>query len=471
MAFNQRSALGFCIYVALIVATVAAFSIVDRYGSKLTAPAPAADAGASEDGAHSQLPLMLHVLLCLTTVVIVGNLLARVCRYIGQPPVIGEVLAGILLGPSLLGMIAPTWMEYLIPPASVDPGGKVSSSLKAIAQLGVVLYMFLVGLELDVVKLRQRAHATIAISHASIAIPFILGSILALWIYPRFSLSSIDFTSFALFCGIALSITAFPVLARILTDRKLQHTTLGNVALGCAAADDVTAWCLLAFVVGIAKSDLTTAGYVISGAIMFIGVMIFVVRPLMGKMIIRSSEDHTATNEPPMPLLFAGVLLCALTTEAIGIHSLFGAFLLGAIIPKSSQIAHEFSRRVKEPVNLLLLPAFFAYTGMRTQINMVSGWDNWFWCGVIILVATLGKFGGTCLAAKISGESWRNAAALGTLMNTRGLMELIVLNIGLDMGVITPLLFTLMVMMALVTTVLTSPVLRWFVPQPQVLAT
>lgn len=455
---------GLATYVGLLIFAIVAFAMVQHFGMTIEAPSPPSlDTGSSSTKGHG-LPLMLHVLATLTAVVALGTLLGYLCRFIGQPPVIGEVMAGIFLGPSLLGAISPEAIDFFIPPPEVDAGGKVNAALKALSQLGVVLYMFLVGLELDVVRLKHRAHAAIAISHASIAIPFVLGAVLALWIYPRFSYNNTDFTSFALFCGVAMSITAFPVLARILTDRKMQNTNLGAVALGCAAADDVTAWCLLAVVIGVAKADLNGALAVIAGALTFVAIMLLLIRPILRWGTNKIEREHDNIPQIVMSITFALVLICAFTTESIGIHSLFGAFLLGAIVPNNSRIGRLFTERVKDPVNILLLPAFFAFTGMRTQIGLVQGFDNFVWCIVIIMVATVGKFGGTLIAARVSGETWRDSAALGTLMNTRGLMELIVLNIGLDMGIITPRLFTMMVIMAIATTIATAPILRWLIP-------
>jgi Kef-type K+ transport system membrane component KefB len=257
--------------------------------------------------------------------------------------------------------------------------------------------------------------------------------------------------------GVAMSITAFPVLARILTDRGISRTELGVVALSCAATDDVTAWCLLAFVVGVARSQVETAVLVAAWTIAYIAVMLFVVRPAVRR-FIRSAEARSPTREADV-LVFVALLISAIATEAIGIHAIFGAFLLGAIIPHDSVIAKTFTGHLHHVVTVLLLPAFFAFTGMRTRIDFVSGTDQWLICGAIILVASLGKFGGTFISARLTGMPWRDAAALGTLMNTRGLMELIVLNIGLDLRVISPTLFAMMVLMALATTMATSPVL------------
>jgi Kef-type K+ transport system membrane component KefB len=357
-------------------------------------------------------------------------------------------------------------MHALIPSPSADPNGQVVAALKAVSQLGVILYMFLVGLELNAARLRHQARAAVAISHASIVVPFILGAALALGLYPALSHAGVAFTSFSLFLGVAMAITAFPVLARILTDRQLDRTELGVVALSCAAADDVTAWCLLALVVGVARAEVGGAVAVTAAAVAFIAAMFLAARPLLTR--LTRKLDDTVGPLPPLAVsgTFLLVLLAALATEAIGIHAVFGAFLLGAVIPHDSRIAREFTAKLKDPVTILLLPAFFAYTGMRTQLSLVSGWENWLWCGAIILVATLGKFGGTLIAARLTGYGWRDAAALGILMNTRGLMELIVLNLGLDLGVISPTVFAMLVLMALATTIATAPVLKGLAPAP-----
>lgn len=451
---------GFAIYLLLIVAAVGVFFFVRAYGEGLIAPLSPADARPVGHSNPGQVDVVLHVLATLAAVIALGYVLGRVVRYLGQPPVIGEVIAGILLGPTLLGAISPSTMHALIPSSASDPHGLVPAALKAVSQIGVILYMFLVGLELNAARLASRAHATVAVSHSSIVVPFVLGTIVALGLYPIYSHDGISFTSFSLFMGAAMAITAFPVLARILTDRGLDKTDLGGIALGCAAADDVTAWCLLALVVGVAQAELGGAVRVIGGAILFIAIMFWAVQPVVRRVV--RSWDALEGPLPPRAVsgTFLAVLLAALTTEAIGIHAVFGAFLLGAVIPHESRVAREFTVKLKDTVTVLFLPAFFAYTGMRTQISLMNGWESWLWCAAIILVATAGKFGGTLIAARLTGLRWRDAAALGTLMNTRGLMELIVLNIGLDLGVISPTLFAMMVVMALATTAATAPILH-----------
>lgn len=451
--------LGPALYAGTLAAAVGLFVLVRNAGTGLEAPPPPADSRPVGKSAPGQVDVVLHVTATLAAVVALGFALGRVMRRLGQPPVIGEVLAGILLGPSLLGAVWPEGMYLLIPPKSADPNGHVPAALKAVSQLGVILYMFMVGLELNPGHVGKHAGTAVAVSHASIVAPFVLGSTLALGLYPVYSHSGVPFTSFALFMGVAMAITAFPVLARILTDRGMDKTPLGALALSCAAADDVTAWCLLAFVVGVTRSQVDGAFAVVGGALAFVAFMFLVARPLLARATRALDAGDGPLPQAAVSSTFAAILICALTTEAIGIHALFGAFILGAILPHDGRLSREFAARIKDPVTVLLLPAFFAYTGMRTQIALVSGAGDWLWCAAIVLVATAGKFGGSYAAARLTGLGRRDAAAVGTLMNTRGLMELIVLNLGLDMGVISPTLFAMMVIMALVTTVATAPVL------------
>jgi Kef-type K+ transport system membrane component KefB len=442
-------------YALLLAAAVGGFYVVRQLGRPLTAPAPLAP-GFGGGPAKLQLDTLMHVLLALAAVIVTARLVGLVFAQLKQPAVIGEVLAGILLGPSLLGRVAPGVASYLLPPS-------IAPFLAILSQVGVILYMFLVGLELDLNLIRRRTHATVAVSHASIVVPFLLGSALALALYPRVSSRDVPFTYFALFCGVAMSVTAFPVLARILTDRKVQNTRLGVIALTCAAVDDVTAWCLLAFVVSVVNArtagGLLTAGLTVG----YIAFLALVARPLLAR-LIRVHERTGDVNKTVMTIVFVALLLSALVTEAIGIHAIFGAFALGALIPANSKLARELIRRLEDFVVVVFLPAFFAYTGMRTHMDLVSGMTQWLLCGAIILIACLGKFGGSFVAARVTGLGWRDSAALGVLMNTRGLMELIVLNIGLDMRIISPTLFAMLVIMALVTTFATTPLLDLLQP-------
>lgn len=443
-------------YGLMIAATVGLFFAIRAYGETLAAPDPTAVEAAGTAAVATAHPL-LHLMLALAAVIILGRILATLFAYLRQPPVIGEVLAGICLGPSLLGQIAPDWGRFLLPDS-------VAPSLSIVAQIGVIFYMFVVGLELNAGVLRKQGHVTLAISHASITVPFSLGAVLAIWLYPMLSSSSVKFTAFALFLSVSMSITAFPVLARILTDRRMSKTDLGAMALACAAIDDVSAWCLLAMVVGVAQSQIQEAVWVAVLAVAYIGLMFAVIRPAVARILPRYCPDGLTPGV--MAVMLVGVLLSALATEAIGIHAIFGAFLFGAVIPHDSKIAEQLAEKLTGLVTTLLLPAFFAFIGMRTQIGLVSGSQQWLVCLAIIAVATIGKFGGTLGAARIMGLGWRDSASLGVLMNTRGLMELIVLNIGLDLGIISPTLFAMMVLMALVTTLATSPILHALVPDP-----
>jgi Kef-type K+ transport system membrane component KefB len=311
--------------------------------------------------------------------------------------------------------------------------------------------------ELNASSLRERSGSALAIAHASIVFPFVLGSALSLYLYPRLSTAAVPFTVFSLFLGVSMSVTAFPVLARILTDRSLQRSPLGEMALTCAAFADATAWCLLAFVVGVANSQIEAAGYTTLFTLLYLLAMVWLARPAIQKWV-NAFESGGVSEQSLMVGASIGLLLSCLITERIGIHALFGAFLFGALIRHDSRAAQALHSKLYDFVVVMLLPAFFAMTGLRTQIWSVEG-AHWLTCGLIIVVAFTGKFGGSTIAARISGQSWRDSAALGILMNTRGLMELIVLNVGLDLGVISPRLFAMLVIMALVTTFATAPIL------------
>ena len=437
-------------YALTLVGVVFAFLAINAVGERLKAPYGAAVATATYAATHVN--DLLHVLLALVVVVAAARILGTLFRIARQPPVVGEIIAGILLGPSLLGRIAPVTAGHLFPPT-------VAPFLNVLAQVGVILYMFLVGLELDPALLRKRGHATVAISHASIVVPFVLGALLALLLYPRLSSSDVSFTSFALFLGVSMSVTAFPVLARILTDRGIHKTRMGVIALTCAAVDDITGWCLLALVVGIARAQSAGGLKTIALALTYVALMVLVVRPAMTRLALLYGNRGRLT-QGVMAVVFVALLLSSFATEFIGIHAIFGAFALGAVIPHDSGMARELTDRLEDMVVVLLLPAFFAFIGLRTQIGLVSGYEQWMLCGLIIAVASAGKFGGGLFASRITGLGWREGSALGVLMNTRGLMELIVLNIGLDLGVISPALFAMLVLMALVTTFATTPILH-----------
>ncbi|MFN7976082.1 MAG: cation:proton antiporter [Acidobacteriota bacterium] len=433
-------------YGALIASAAIGFRLVAFAGRDLAAaasPAPAARAAAPRSDA------LMHVLLALIVVILTARVVGALFRRLGQPPVMGEVLAGILLGPSLLGRVAPGVASFLLPPA-------VAPHLAVIAQIGVILYMFLVGLELDPDLLKHRGHTAVAISHASIVAPFLLGAILALGIYEREATRDVPFPTFALFLGVSMSVTAFPVLARILTDRGMAKSPMGALALSCAAADDVTAWCLLALLVSVVHAHVASAAVTFLLTLAFLAFMLVVGKSLASRL---APEGTGTASQAAVAIALVCLLASALVTELIGIHAIFGAFLLGAVIPHRSSLARDLTAKLRDIVASLLLPAFFAFTGMRTEVGLVRGAPSWATCAIVVLVASAGKLGGTSLAARVTGLPWRDAIALGVLMNTRGLMELIVLNVGLDLGIIAPRLFAMLVLMAIVTTLATTPAL------------
>lgn len=373
-------------------------------------------------------------------------------RRLGQTPVIGEMFAGVLLGPSLLGQLFPSIESRLFPPASLP-------SLHLISQLGVVLFMFVVGLEVDVDRLRRRAHATLLISNAGIIVPFALGVWLSLYLHDQYAPPGVPFLPFALFIGTAMSITAFPVLARILTERRLNGTELGNLAIGCAAIDDVTAWCLLALVLALSRGEGLMGPLVAVVLAGIVAVIAFVVvRPRARQLFGEPVSDGMTPRTLFSALVF--LLAAALSTEAIGVHAVFGAFLAGVAVGGASDLREPLRRTIEPLTSTLLLPLFFAYSGLRTEVGSLSG-QAWIACALVLVAAVAGKFGAVTAAARIQGTSWRESLALGALMNTRGLMELVVLNIGYDLGMLSPQMYTMMVIMALTTTCMAGPVLGW----------
>ncbi len=409
-----------------------------------------AEPAALKHSAHARGPLAI-LIVQLLVVILATQTLGSAARLIRQPAVVGEIAAGLLLGPSLLGYVWPAGYALVFPPASLDV-------LRLMSQVGVILFMFSVGLDLDVHHLRQRAPTAIAVSHFSIVVPFLLGVLAALALYRTYAPAGIPFHAFALFMGIALSITAFPVLARVLEERGLTRTPLGSTAIACAAVDDVTAWSLLAVVV-----TMVTAGGVGStlawmavaiGA--FVAAMVWIVRPALAAFL---GHGMAPLTRPRMALTLLVLLASALATEAIGIHALFGAFLAGVIMPPAVELRRQLRERLESLSSVFLLPIFFAFTGLRTQIGLLNDLSSWLVCIAIVLTAIAGKLVGSMLAARWTGSTWRDAFVLGTLMNTRGLMELIALNVGYDLGILSPRMFTMLVVMALVTTAMTGPLL------------
>lgn len=395
-----------------------------------------------------------HPLALLLAQIIIIILVARffgwICLKIGQPSVIGEILAGVALGPSLVGLYFPEFSDTLFPLESLG-------NLQFLSQIGLILFMFVVGMELDIKVLKNRANDAVVVSHASIVVPFALGMVLAYFIYDSFAPEGVQFSSFGLFLGIAMSITAFPVLARIVQERGIHKSKLGTMVITCAAADDITAWCILAAVIAIVKAgSFVSALYIIALAMLYVFLMIKVIRPFLK----RIGDLHTSRenlSKPIVAIFFLVLLGSAYATEVIGIHALFGAFMAGAIMPENVKFRNIFIEKVEDVALVLLLPLFFVFTGLRTQIGLLNDPYLWKVTALIILVAVVGKFVGSALAAKFIGQNWKDSLTIGALMNTRGLMELVVLNIGYDLGVLTPEIFAMMVIMALVTTFMTGP--------------
>jgi Kef-type K+ transport system membrane component KefB len=447
------------ILLYLLLVGVPAFGVLEiihaGHGTETSISAGSNMPGLNPDGTPLHLPLLL---VQVAVILVLARAVGLVFRAIKQPQVIGEMVAGILLGPSVLGWISPTCSASLFPPGSLG-------SLNPLSQIGLVFYMFLVGLRLDRERLRSHRHTAFLTSHTSIVFPFTLGALLALYLYPRLSDGHSTFVAFALFLGTAMSVTAFPVLARILTDLKLLQTPVGTVTMACAAVDDVTAWCILASIVLQVRTMTATTPFWIMplGVVLYTLTMLVGVRRALGKLdLIAVIEGGLSQNM--LALFMILVIASASMTELLGIHALFGAFLMGVITPKDREFVRLLSEKLEGMTVVLLLPLFFAFTGLRTSIGLVSGSGMWFYCGLIIAVAILGKFGGSLLSARLNGLSWREAGAIGVLMNTRGLMELVVLNVGLDVGAISQTVFTMMVLMALVTTFMTTPLLEWIYP-------
>lgn len=452
------------IHVALLAATCACVVVLVYVGSRVHGVArPAAGTlvqsssvadpatGAAPDVAA---PSVRTLLTQIIIIALAARLMGAAAGRLGQPAVIGEIAAGILLGPSLLGVLWPSAMAHLFPPASLPV-------LRILADVGVILFMFVVGMQTRLEHVRDVAACAMLVSHASIALPFVLGVGLALFIFRSMAPSGVGFVPFALFMGVGMSITAFPVLARILEETRLSGTPLGTIALTCAAVADAAAWCLLALVIAIVTANapattLRTIGLVVG----FAAAMLLIVRPALTRLIRRLEARSGELTLERFAVVLALIFVSALATETIGIHSLFGAFLAGLVIPPRAAFRAELRRTLEAFTSVALLPIFFAYTGLRTQVLLVGGPTGAAILLAALAVAVAGKLGGSMLAARISGLDWRSSFALGALMNTRGLVELIVLNIGYDLGVLSAEVFAALVLVALLTTIMTVPLLR-----------
>ncbi len=401
------------------------------------------------------------LLMQIIIIIFFARIFGYLFKKIGQPAVIGEIVAGIVLGPSILGAYFPEITQFLFPPASLG-------SLNFLSQIGLILFMFIIGMELDLKAIGKQAYDAVIISHASIIIPYTLGMGLAYFIYKDYAPAGVSFLSFSLFMGIAMSITAFPVLARILKEKGLTRSKLGAMALTCAAADDLSAWCILAAVIALVKSGSSISVlYTIALAIIYVLLMLKVMRPAL-KRLEHVYHNRETKRTAVMAFLFVMLIVSSYVTTIIGIHSLFGAFMAGVIMPASFDFRKIVTDKIEDISILLLLPLFFVITGLRTQVGLLNAGNLWITFGWILLVAVAGKFGGSALAAKIVGQSWKDSLSIGVLMNTRGLMQLIVLNIGYDLGILSPEIFAMMVLMALVTTFMTGPaldLLQWLIPE------
>ena len=397
---------------------------------------------------HPLTVLLLQILIIIVAARLLGWLMVK----IGQPTVIGEIIAGILLGPSLLGWMFPSFSGFIFPIGSVV-------NLQFLSQIGLILFMFVIGMELDIDVIKKTAKDALVISHAGIIFSYFLGVCLAYFLYQTYAPPDIPFLAFGLFLGNAMSITAFPVLARIIQERGLTRTNIGILVISCAAIDDITAWCILAIVIAVVKAGSVGGSFLtIIFSAGYLGLMIFVVRPFLGRLANRFFALETL-SKPIVAFIFIILLVSSYSTEVIGIHALFGAFIAGVVMPSKAEFRHVLTNKIEDVSQVLLLPLFFVLTGLRTQIGLLNDTSLWGVCGLIIVVAIVGKFFGTGLTARLMGQSWVNAFTIGTLMNTRGLMELVVLNIGYDLGILSPTLFSMFVLMALITTFITGPAL------------
>lgn len=402
------------------------------------------------DNLHHPLSILL---IQIIAVLLMVRLFGFLFKHIGQPGVIGELVAGIVLGPSVLGYFFPDVFQALFPPESL-------TNLELLSQVGLVLFMFVIGMELDFSVLKNKINETLVISHAGILVPFFLGIVASYWIYEEYAAAQTAFLPFALFIGISMSITAFPVLARIIQERNMTKTSLGTLAIASAANDDVTAWCLLAVVIAIAKAGtFASALYAIGLTALYIIIMFMVVRPFLKK-VGEVYANQEVINKTFVALILLILIISSTLTEIIGIHALFGAFMAGVVMPPSIGFRKVMMEKVEDIALVFFLPLFFAFTGLRTEIGLINSPALWGVCLLLITVAVAGKLGGCAVAARLVGESWKDSFTIGTLMNTRGLMELVALNIGYEMGVLPPSIFVILVIMALVTTFMTTPLLH-----------
>lgn len=458
----QRAKKNYLIYVIMLLLFGALIYMAIEEGDRFSHHVVASSAVAEEtpfamfcqfvtDNLHHPLSILL---IQIIAVLLMVRLFGFLFKHIGQPGVIGEIVAGIVLGPSVLGYFFPDVFQALFPPESL-------TNLELLSQVGLVLFMFVIGMELDFSVLKNKINETLVISHAGILVPFFLGIVASYWIYEEYAAVQTSFLPFALFIGISMSITAFPVLARIIQERNMTKTPLGTLAIASAANDDVTAWCLLAVVIAIAKAGtFASALYAIGLTALYIIIMFMVVRPFLKK-VGEVYANQEVINKTFVALILLILIISSTLTEIIGIHALFGAFMAGVVMPPSLGFRKVMMEKVEDIALVFFLPLFFAFTGLRTEIGLINSPALWGVCLLLITVAVAGKLGGCAVAARLVGESWKDSFTIGTLMNTRGLMELVALNIGYEMGVLPPSIFVILVIMALVTTFMTTPLLHF----------
>lgn len=408
--------------------------------------------GFNETLHHNATHPLATLLIQILTIIFTARTFGFIFNKLGQPTVIGEIIAGIFLGPSLLGLWFPEYSLFLFPKESLG-------NLQLLSQIGLVLFMFVIGMELDLKVLKNKTVDALIISHIGIIVPYALGLGLSFFLYKEFAPDTVNFISFGLFMGIAMSIAAFPVMARIIQERNLSKTKLGTLAITCAASDDITAWCILAVVIAIVKAGtIASALFTIAIVICYLFVMVKLVQPFLKKFgEVYSNKESLSLNI--IATIFGILLISSLATEILGIHALFGAFLAGAIMPPSINFRRLIIEKIESVSLGLFLPLFFVFTGLRTEIGLLNNSHLWMTTGLIILVAIVGKFGGSMFAAKMVGNNWKDSLSIGAFLNTRGLMELVVINIGYDLGVLSPEIFAMMVLMALATTFMTGPAL------------
>jgi Kef-type K+ transport system membrane component KefB len=414
------------------------------------------------DGLHSFVKLFVEhiqspfgiLLLQIIVILFFCRIFSGIFLLIRQPTVIGEIIAGIVLGPSILGLFFPEISAFIFPPSSL-------ANISLLSQFGLILFMFVIGMELNIDEVRKKLKETILISHASTIFPFFLGMLTAYFIYDKYASPETPFLSFALFIGIAMSVTAFPVLARIIQEKGLAKSHLGTISLASAANGDITAWCLLAIVVAIAQTNsMLSAIYNILFSAIYLVIMFVVVRPFL-RMVGQVYHNEEVIDKHLVAFIFFVLTVSSFLTEILGLHALFGAFMAGVIMPADIKFRKIMSEKVEGVSLSLFLPLFFVSTGLKTSIGLLNTPELWFLCGILILVAIVGKFGGATLSARFVGESWKNSLYIGAFMNTRGLMELIILSIGYELKILTPPIFVMLVLMTLVTTFMTTPLLAF----------